>query len=535
MDEILLHISQRLEALQVLLSSTLSSSRVHLQEWSQQIAPAVSRLKEIFTSCLYQLNGTVINFRDNASAIFIRTWNNASPLLTDLQERLWQIIQWLKEVFAQFWDLVSQRSISTPSFPSSVSPPKIPDGLVGIPKLPNGFVKSLPSNETSLQALMSQRSLGFAIGCVVGLTLGLNWKHKTLFSPVFMKAIAISSTKGIEGVSLVDDAPSPVILEPDQVLIEVVASSIDSVDLAICTGYGRAIRRLFGVSEKTLVLGRDCSGVIVEVGQGVAWLARGDEVWLALPPWRSGAMSELIVAKEQQVCLKPKMLNFEAAAAVPYAALIAWDAAVTQGGLSAQSASRKRVLVRDAGSAVGCVLVQLCKFWGAHVTAVVSARGKEVARQIGASEVLVANIDLDMELRSRPRYDIVFNTVGPSLNVLCQRAVDTDGKIICTAPVAAPADSYGLVFGTLYALWAKIKYFLQGESLIIKPWAPVNQGRTVLEQIRKLVESGQLQPVVDRVFSAADAELAFQHASSNTAVGKTVVHFRTLGRGRCLS
>ncbi|CAB3378412.1 Hypothetical predicted protein [Cloeon dipterum] len=529
MDEILLHISQRLEALQVLLSSTLSSSRSHLQEWARQIAPCVARLKEMFASCVHQLGDTAAAFRENASTIFARTWNNASPIMAELQERLWLILQWLKEVIAQFWDMISQRS-RLPSLPSSVSPPKIPDTV-----LQNGFFRALKANETPFKDIMSQRSLGFAIGCVVGLTLGLNWRHKSLYSPVFMKAISISSAKGIEGVSMVDDSPSPVILEADQVLIEVVASSIDPVDLAICTGYGRAVRRLLGVSEQSLVLGRDCAGVVVEVGRGVAWVARGDEVWLAVPPWRAGAMSELVVAREQQVALKPKMLNFEAAATVPYAALVAWDAAVTQGGLSPQSASGKRILVRDAGSAVGCVLVQLCKLWGAHVTAVVSARGKEVARQIGASEVLVASIDLDMEIRSRPRYDIVFNTVGPSLNVLCHRAVDPDGKVICTAPAAIPADSYGFIFGSLYALWARLKYFLQGHDLMIKPWSAVNQGRTILEQIRKLVESGQLQPVVDRVFSAADAELAFQHASSSTAVGKTVVHFRTLGRGRCLS
>jgi NADPH:quinone reductase-like Zn-dependent oxidoreductase len=126
-----------------------------------------------------------------------------------------------------------------------------------------------------------------------------------------------------------------------------------------------------------------------------------------------------------------------------------------------------RVLVRDAGSAVGCVLVQLCKLWGAHVTAVVSARGKEVARQIGASEVLVASIDLDMEIRSRPRYDVVFNTVGPSLNVLCQRAVDPDGKVICTAPPTIPADSYGLIFSLFYALWAKTKCLFKVKFILL--------------------------------------------------------------------
>jgi reticulon-4-interacting protein 1, mitochondrial len=154
--------------------------------------------------------------------------------------------------------------------------------------------------------------------------------------------LVINYRDAFQSVSMVDDAPSPVILEPDQVLVEVVASSIDPSDVAICSGYGQAVRKLLGFSGPSLILGRDCAGVVVEVGRGVAWLARGDEVWMALPPWRSGSMSELVVAKEQQIALKPKALNFEAAAAVPYAALIAWDAAVTQAGLTAQTAKNKR-------------------------------------------------------------------------------------------------------------------------------------------------------------------------------------------------
>lgn len=74
----------------------------------------------------------------------------------------------------------------------------------------------------------------------------------------------------------------------------------------------------------------------------MAWLARGDEVWLALPPWRQGAMAQLVVAREQQIALKPSALSFEAAASVPYAALQAWHAAVTQAKLGADTAPGKR-------------------------------------------------------------------------------------------------------------------------------------------------------------------------------------------------
>jgi len=135
MDELLLHISQRLEALQVgslssnlfwtttliqnkpifqvLLSSSLSSSRHYLQEYSHQLALSTSRLREIAASGLCQLNVSAISFKDNVSAVFYRSWDSASPYLTDLQERLWLIIQWLKEVVAQLWEIISQRSLQT--------------------------------------------------------------------------------------------------------------------------------------------------------------------------------------------------------------------------------------------------------------------------------------------------------------------------------------------------------------------------------------------------------------------------------------
>jgi NADPH:quinone reductase-like Zn-dependent oxidoreductase len=71
-----------------------------------------------------------------------------------------------------------------------------------------------------------------------------------------------------------------------------------------------------------------------------------------------------------------------------------------------------------------------------------------------------------------------------------------------------------------------VYYMLQGPTVLTRPWGPLAQGREVLEQLRSLVEQGRLQPVLDRVFPVSDVELAFQHASSSNAVGKTVVHFR---------
>lgn len=98
-----------------MLSSSLSSSRLYLQEYSQQLAVTTSRLREIAASCLCQLNASATSLKDNVSAIFNRSWDSAAPFVTDLQERLWLIIQWLKELVAQLWEIVSsQRSLPRP-------------------------------------------------------------------------------------------------------------------------------------------------------------------------------------------------------------------------------------------------------------------------------------------------------------------------------------------------------------------------------------------------------------------------------------
>ncbi|KAF4519887.1 hypothetical protein B566_EDAN005228 [Ephemera danica] len=497
MDEILLHISQRLEDLQVLINSSLQSSRTSLQSYSEQVTALSLRSRDVFRSCIQQINAAALNSRSNFGSYVDSTWSRINPYIIDAQEKLWLILQWIREFCNQVWDVLRQQT----GFVRTAGA----EGSVG--KYWNSGWHEYCEHVAMIIAVVTRDgiqtgALGFALGCTVGFMVGLGWQRRTLPPAVCMKAVVTSSYSGLDGVSLIDEIGSPQILQPDEVLVEVVAASIDTTDIAICsTGYARTLRRQLGTGKFPLVLGRDCSGVILETGRNVAWLARGDSVWLALPPWRSGSMAQLVVARESQVSAKPNSLGFEAAASLPYSGLLAWRAAVTQAGLGPDTAPGKRILIRDAGSAVGCVLVQLMKCWGAQVTAVVNARAREVARQLGAHEILVASVDLEMELRSRPRFDVVFNTVGPGLAASCRRTCTPEGLVICATPPLLPADSYGLLLSSAHTLWVHAKCLLK--------------------------------PVLDRVFAACDVELAFQHAASTNAVGKTVVHFRALDQGRC--
>lgn len=62
-------------------------------------------------------------------------------------------------------------------------------------------------------------------------------------------------------------------------------------------------------------------------------------------------------------------------------------------------------------------------------------------------------------------------------------------------------------------------------------WGAVHLNSDTLNELAKLVDNGQLQPVVDKIFSPRDVELAFQHTDSAQAIGKTVIRFRYLLQG----
>ena len=108
--------------------------------------------------------------------------------------------------------------------------------------------------------------------------------------------------KGLESLTMTCDFERPRILCPDQVLIRVQAGSVDPADVLILSGLGRNERRSDS-DENSVVLGRDFSGVVVEVGVGVDDLKVGDGVWSAIPLAENGALCEYVVLPASQVVI----------------------------------------------------------------------------------------------------------------------------------------------------------------------------------------------------------------------------------------
>ena len=230
------------------------------------------------------------------------------------------------------------------------------------------------------------------------------------------------------------------------------------------------------------MLGRECSGRILEIGSQVEDLDVGDEVYGAVPYYACGVASEIAKVPSSWVAKKPRKLSYEAAASLPYSASIVWKALVNNASYNEQNTAGKRlvsfsshcnylfknyflyhqrrILVHSADNPVGCIAVQLVKAWGGHVTATVCSRGFPTAQQLGADDLIIhdaQNDDFQQTLASREKFDLVLNTVGSFLHESC-RSVCRDGGLIISTVASPPAsDQYGILLGSLYSMWLRIQ------------------------------------------------------------------------------
>ncbi|XP_074111455.1 NAD(P)H oxidoreductase RTN4IP1, mitochondrial [Cotesia typhae] len=375
-------------------------------------------------------------------------------------------------------------------------------------------------------------TIGLAIGIFIGYNVGLNWKQKVKRIH-YMKAIICHHYAGVEGVSLIDDAEVPSIQRSNELLIQVKAASVNIVDAKICSGYSKAYRRILNSGQQKelpVVLGRDCAGIVVEIGQSVLGFDVGDEVFLAVPSWASGTMSEYLVVTENLVAKKPKLINFDASACLPYSGCIAWNALVNESIIEEGNAQNKRVLIYGGSTPVGCILIQLIKLWGGHVTVICKLESAKVIKALGADDIIPSNdCDIYKELELHDKYHAIFYTEDHPIDYRgLKRQLMPYGSFVSTVPEHLASDSFGFVSGSLFAGCVRIKLLVQyvfGSN--INQW---NEGSKIkqsyLETLRELVDADQLQSVVCAAFRPNHIEQALQHVLDPDAIGSTIIKFR---------
>ncbi|HEX6033165.1 MAG TPA: NAD(P)-dependent alcohol dehydrogenase [Anaerolineales bacterium] len=293
----------------------------------------------------------------------------------------------------------------------------------------------------------------------------------------------------------------------DQVLVKVHAASANALDyrrFEKLSSMGRFVEERFGKSVGK-VLGADIAGVVEAVGANVKQFQLGDEVF-GISAGSSGGFAEYALANGNHLALKPANLSFEAAAAVPVAAMTALQGLHDKG----QIQPRQKVLINGASGGVGTFAVQIAKAFGAEVTAVCSSRNSDMARSIGADHV----IDYTKEdfTRGNSRYDLIFAVNGFHPLSAYQRALSSRGIYIC-AGGTLPQILQAMLLGPLMSR-------KNGKKMGFMGITKFNQKDLLC--LKELLESGKITPVIEKSYPLSEVPSAMRYITEGHAKGKNV-------------
>jgi NADPH:quinone reductase-like Zn-dependent oxidoreductase len=297
-----------------------------------------------------------------------------------------------------------------------------------------------------------------------------------------MQAIVMHEVGGPEVLRL-EDAEQP-LAQAGEVLVRVRAASVNPMDWKIRSG-----RRPPALPK---ILGSDISGVVEE--SRADGYATGDEVFGLTG---SGGYAELATAPAAMIAAKPEQLSHAEAAALPVAAMTAWQALFDSGHLE----RGQKVLVAGATGGVGHFALQFASRAGAHTIALGSPRNRDLALSLGASDYVdYTSEDVTEAVRD---VELAFDTVGAETTAALLATVRRGGRLITIANAAPEAEA--------------AERGVTAELLMMSP-SPEQ-----LAEIASLVAGGEIRVLIEEELPLADATRAHRLIESGHTRGKIIL------------
>lgn len=262
--------------------------------------------------------------------------------------------------------------------------------------------------------------------------------------------------------------------------------------------FSRFVLGLF--KPKNPILGVDFSGVVEAVGEQVHNIKPGDAVYGE--SLDGGAFAEYILIPESACTLIPPGIAPEIMAALPVAALTAYQALLTHGKLQ----SGEHVCINGASGGVGHFAVQIAKAYGAHVTAICSQKNADFVASIGADEVIA--YDTTNIHQHKANYDLIVDTHG---NLFLSDYIRMGKRGVMTG-----FTTMGHMMGVL---WQRmIKRYPLGQFTAA---ANVND----LQTLADLVASGKIAPHIEKTYSYKQIPQAVAGLEAMRTRGKVVMRW----------
>lgn len=308
-----------------------------------------------------------------------------------------------------------------------------------------------------------------------------------------MKAAQINGYGGEEVLQTATDVPKP---KPgsDQILIKVHAAATNPFDWKVREGYMKEFIPL----KFPATLGGDVAGTVAEIGEDVTGFEVDQAVYgMAGAASGQGSYAEFTPVKATQLVAKPESVDFVTAAALPLAAVSAYQALVDHIGLK----SGQKILIHGGAGGIGSLAIQIAKNVGAYVATTASAKEAEFVKSLGADEVIDYQAqDFASLLKD---YDAVFDTVGGETNAKSYTTLKNGGTLVSMVQPedAALTKQYG------------IKYVHQSSQPTVER----------LAKIAEMVDNGTLKVNVDKVFPLDQAAAALEYLKTGHPRGKVVI------------
>lgn len=278
----------------------------------------------------------------------------------------------------------------------------------------------------------------------------------------------------------------------DEVLIKVFAAGINPVDWKIREGHLKDMLN----HTLPLTLGWDIAGEVASKGTQVKDLEIGDPVYSRPEIARNGGYAEYIAVKASEVAIKPSSLSWTEAAAVPLAALTAWQALYDIAGLK----SGDNVLIHAGAGGVGHLAIQLAKRKGATVYTTASKANHDFVIELGAKEAIDYKNDDFTRLKDM---DVIFDTIGGEVQERSWQCLKAGGTMVSiTAP---PAEALAA------------QHQAKGAFCFVQP------NRDQLTELAVLFDNGKLKIEVAEEMPLAQVAQAHQKSQSATTRGKLVL------------
>lgn len=262
--------------------------------------------------------------------------------------------------------------------------------------------------------------------------------------------------------------------------------------------------------------GLEISGIVQEVGEGVEDLQVGDAVMALLAG--GGYATEAVVPADHCI-LKPEMLSFEEAAAIPETTYTVWHNLFERGHL----AKNERVLIHGGTGGIGTTAIQLAKAFGAEViTTVGSAEKKEIALSLGADLVLNYQEEDFASVLKESGVDVVLDSIGGDYFAKHLDLLRPDGRLVHINAVQGAKVELNL----LKMMQKRIT--ITGSTLRARDKSFKTQlTRAVVTHVLPLIERGEFKPLINRVYPLSAVLEAHAYFETADQYGKIVLNMKS--------